>query len=218
MKKIGIFIPGRLASERCPNKLILPIADTCLWDIACEKLNRISNKYKKYALVYDQPLIDIASKYDNINVIEREKTTAFADSPSVYVFKDVAQMDVDYLMFMNPCFAFIKAETIEDILDDFANSPAESATSVTLFNNYLFDTEFNPMSPIDYKNINTKEVEPSYVMAHVFHIFNKENFLNTGNMLEPGHACYKLEHGDELLDVDTIEEFEFVRHKYEIRN
>ena len=43
MKTIGIFIAGRLESERLPNKLILPLGNTCLWEIACRKLAKIED-------------------------------------------------------------------------------------------------------------------------------------------------------------------------------
>lgn len=45
--KLGVFIAGRLGSERLPNKLVLPLGDSCLWEMACKKLSELPNKYEK---------------------------------------------------------------------------------------------------------------------------------------------------------------------------
>ena len=52
--KIAVFIPGRLNSERLPNKLVLPLGHSNIWDIACSKLNELPSKYEKIALCYDK--------------------------------------------------------------------------------------------------------------------------------------------------------------------
>jgi CMP-N-acetylneuraminic acid synthetase len=48
-------------------------------------------------------------------------------------------------------------------------------------------------------------------MAHCFHIFNKQNFFEDGQMLKSGHALYEIK-GYELIDVDTAEELDYVRY------
>ena len=46
-KKVGIYIPARLSSERLKNKQILPIGNTCMFEIACKKLNEFPNSINK---------------------------------------------------------------------------------------------------------------------------------------------------------------------------
>jgi CMP-N-acetylneuraminic acid synthetase len=205
---VKIFMPGRLASARCPQKLIAPIGDTCLWEIACKRVKDINADV--YALTCDKELIDIAEAH-GVNVIEREYATAHADSPTQYVFKDITQIDATHLMFLNPCFAFLKAETINKIVEDFELNEYDYATSVKPFHNFVFDKNTNPLTPIDYADINTKFVRDLYEMAHCFHIFNKQNFFEDGQMLKSGHALYEIK-GYELIDVDTAEELDYVRY------
>ena len=205
---VNIFIPGRLSSERCPNKLLSPIGDTCLWEIACSKLESIP--FGTYALTCDKPLIDIAESY-NVEVIVRDKETSLADSPSRFVFKDIDQLPASHAMLLNPCFAFLRPETVTDILTDFESNGYDYATSVKPFINYLFDEQGTPVTPIDYTDINTKAIKPLFQMAHCFHIFNKAEFFETGYMLQPGHQTYMIE-GIETVDVDTKEELEYVRY------
>ena len=73
MRKLAIYMPGRLSSERLPNKLILPIAGTNLWEIACKKLSQIQG-FDVHVLVSDQSLISIAEKY-GINVKDYQQMT-----------------------------------------------------------------------------------------------------------------------------------------------
>jgi CMP-N-acetylneuraminic acid synthetase len=211
---VKIFIPGRLASTRCPNKLIQPIGDTCLWEIACSKVKDINADV--YVLTCDKELIDIAEAH-GVNVIEREYATAHADSPTQYVFKDIIQINATHLMFLNPCFAFLTTETINKIVEDFELNEYDYATSVKPFHNYVFDKNTNPLTPIDYTNINTKSIDGLFEMAHCFHIFNKEKFFMNGQMLDVGHTTYEIK-GYELIDVDTPEELEYVRYLYATRS
>ena len=119
---IGVFISGRLGSERLPRKLVLPIGETCLWDIACKKLNGLPDKYRKYVLAEKGDLADIAKKHANLEVIIRDNDTAIADSPLTFIFKDIKDVPSKYLMFLNPCQSFITSATIISSLEKFEKS------------------------------------------------------------------------------------------------
>jgi len=213
-RSIGVFIAGRLESERLPNKLILPIGESCLWDIACKKLNQLPDKYNKYALAEDGKLIKIAEKYSNLKVILRDKKTAVVDSPLTFIFKEMESVSDEYLMFLNPCLSFISINTINDTLISFENSYAEYGTSVKKFHNWLFNNMGHALNDIDYKKLSTKEIISTWQAAHCFHIFNKKNFFNDGMMLKTGHMLLPIPN-EEAFDVDTYEEYEFARWKHE---
>lgn len=211
---IGVFISGRLGSERLPRKLILPIGDSCLWDMACSKLQGLTDSYNKYVLAEGGILADIARKYSGLNVIVRDKKTALTDSPLSFLFKDISQVNDDHLMFMNPCQSFLKIGTIEKALERFKENKAEYGTSVKPFRNWLFD-EGKSLNEIDYKTLSTKEIKPIWQAAHCFHIFNRESFFKDGYMLKPGLILLPVPE-NEALDVDTYEDYEYVRWKHEI--
>jgi CMP-N-acetylneuraminic acid synthetase len=213
----GVFIAGRLNSERLNNKLILPIGDTCLWEIACEKLNSLPNNINKYALAEKGQLSEIGKKYDNIQIIERDDETANIDGPLSYIFKELKHVEDDHLMFLNPCQSFLSIETILNSLRLFAESSKDSATSVVGIKNWFFDKTSKPMNKIDYKRLSTKEVEIIWMAAHCFHIFNKNKFFNTGKMLDEESMLIPVPE-IELYDVDTKKDYEYVRWLYEVRN
>ena len=211
---IGIFISGRLGSERLPSKLILPIGKTCLWEMACEKLNLLPEKYSKYVLAEEGALSEMAGRYSNLQVIIRDKKTALVDGPLSYIFKDLKQVQDQYLMFLNPCQSFLTVETITRSLEKFQDARAEYATSVKPFRNWLFDESGRPINPIDYKTLSTKEIKPIFQAAHCFHIFNKNSFFTDGCMLKEDHMLLPVPE-EEALDVDTAGDFEYVRWKHE---
>lgn len=213
-KTLGVFIPARLSSERLPNKLILPFGESCLFDIACQKLNSLPEHIGKYALVYDEELIDIAKKYENIKIIIRSEASAKAETPLSFIFEDMKQATETHLLFLNPCLAFLTKETIEAKAEEFLNSNADYGTSVKGFQNWLFDENGNSLNEIDYKELTTKKIKPVYQTAHCFHVFNKDLFFEDNMMLKEGLMPLEIPY-KETIDVDTLEEYEFARWKYE---
>ena len=69
---IGVYIPARTKSNRLPNKLLLPFGKSNLFDLACEKISKLPEKYGRYALICEQELIDIANKH-NLPILLRDK-------------------------------------------------------------------------------------------------------------------------------------------------
>jgi len=204
--KLGVFVPGRLQSQRLPNKLILPLGNSCLWEIACKKLSELPDEYEKAVLCSDKELIDIAVKYD-IPVILRDVATTKADGPLNFVFKDIIHMTSTHLMFLNPCLPLLTTETIINALGYTKDNNIEYMESVVPFKNWVFDSKGKPVNRMDYTTLSTKELETWYLDANAFRVFNKEQFLKDGMMLKPNHEIFIIP-TNESVDVDTKEDFE----------
>lgn len=216
-KQVGIFIPARLQSQRLENKLILPIGDTCLFEIACKKLNEMPLSINRYTLISDIALIDIAKKYSNIQIIIRDEATSKAEGPLSFIFKEMQQVEDTHLMFLNPCLAFLSPATIFKCIRFFEKSSAEYATSAKLLQNWIFDKNGKPINPIDYTRLTTKEIEPLFQAAHCFHIFNKDRFFEDGHMLKEGFIPLYVPE-EETIDVDTREEYLYAKWRIETGN
>ena len=206
MKKIGVFISGRLNSERLPNKLILPFGESTLWEIACRKLDKLPTKYQKYALCCDKELVEIALKYKNITVIIRDEDTALIDGPSKEIYRNLEVVDCDYLMALNPCCYMLKVETIISALGYFQQGNFDYMTSVKDFKSWLYHKK-KLLTLVNKTNYSTKEVKDYYEAAHCFHVFNKDQFFIDSNMLKDGHATFQIEQ-EEALDVDTLLDYQ----------
>lgn len=215
-KSVGIFVPARLGSHRLPKKQILPIGQTNMFDICCQKLENISKRYEinTYVLVYDKELINIAKYYPNVKIVIRDEETAKAEGPLKFIYKDILDVPEDYLMFLNPCLIFLREETIYKSILDFIESGNEYGTSVKPIQNWLWDTDKTPITKIDYERLTTKEIKPLYQAAHCFHIFNKNKFKEDGLMLTDDLALLAIPKS-ETIDIDTKEEYEFAKWKWE---
>lgn len=132
MKTVGIFAPARLGSHRLPNKQILPIKNSNMFEMCCEKLNYITKVYNipTYVLICDEPLIKIAKKYPNVTIIIREKETVEVEGPLNFIYKDILDVPEDYLLFINPCLTFLSIETIIQKINEFLESEKEYGTSL----------------------------------------------------------------------------------------
>ena len=210
-KKIGIFTPGRVGSERLPNKLVRPLGESCLWDISCQKLDKLSEKYEVFTLCRDPKLIEISNNY-NITQITLDEETITLDGPLTKIFGkvDTINSNLTHMMFLNPCLYNLSVETIEKNIEKFLESDADCATSVKEYKNWLFDLEGNSINDIDYKKLNTKIIEPIHAAAHCFHIFNINTFFSTGNMLNPELITLEVPK-DETLDVDDMTDYKVAK-------
>ena len=216
MKTIGIFAPARLDSQRLPNKQILPIKDSNMFDICCQKLNYITKVYNipTYVLICDKELIEIAEKYPNVQIVRRDIETVKAEGPLNFIYKDILNVPEDYLLFINPCLTFLSIETIIQKINEFLNSDKEYGTTVKKIQNWIWDRELNIVNHIDYHRLTTKEIKPWYQCAHCFHIFNREKFKKDGLMLTDDLCLLEIPE-EETIDIDTREEYEFVKWKWE---
>ncbi len=214
-KQTGIYVPARLSSQRLPNKQTLPLGDSCMFDICCQKLEKIKTEYgiNTYVLISDEELISIAKKYPNVEIIIRDEATAAAEGPLVYIFKDILNVPDTHLMFLNPCLTMLSVETIVKNIKKFNESNADYATSVKKFQNWLMTTEGKMLTDINYQRLTTKEIEPLYQTAHCFHVFNKEKFKEDGYMLKEGLLPLEIPE-EETMDIDTREEYDYAFWKW----
>lgn len=209
---LGVYIPARTTSKRLPNKLLLPLGDTNLFEIACRKLAGLPKEYGRYALICEEPLIQIAKRY-GIDILYRDPETIELDDPIIKTMGAVKDAKETHLMFLNPCLAFLSIKTIVDALKSFENSNWNYATSVKKFHSWIF-YKGEALNPIDYRSLNTKNIEGVYEMAHCFHIFNRKRFLEDGLMLHEGHGLIAVPE-EETIDVDTKEDYLYAKWRWE---
>ena len=224
IKDFGIFVPARLNSQRLPNKQILPIGDTCMFEICCEKLNFITKAYNipTYVLICDEELLRIEVKYPYVDIIKRDIGTVEAEGPLQYIYKDILDVPEKYLMFLNPCLIFLDTNTIISKIQEFLRSGKEYGTSVKPFQNWLWYNNLTLPKPIqtsaiNFKRLTTKEVLNYYQAAHCFHIFNKELFKEDGYMLKEDLCLLEIP-AEKTIDIDTQEDYEYAKWKYEKNN
>jgi len=113
-------------------------------------------------------------------------------------------------MFLNPCLFYLKTSTIINALQIFEEESMDYATSVKPLKNWLFDFYGNHLNEMNYRHLNTKEIDPVFQTAHCFHIFNKHKFFEDGMMLKKGLGILPIINEKELIDVDTEEDYSYI--------
>ena len=192
-----------------------------MFEICCQKLNEITKVYNipTYVLICDEELIEIAIKYPAVKIIERDWHTAQAEGPLKYIYHDILNVPEKYLMFLNPCLIFLSVNTIVNKIIEFLDSGKDYGTSVKPFQNWVWINhplfnEIRPLTTIDYERLTTKEVRYQYQAAHCFHIFNREKFKKDGYMLKADLCLLEIP-VEETIDIDTKEDYEYAKWKYE---
>ncbi|HUS50576.1 MAG TPA: hypothetical protein VMZ91_10455 [Candidatus Paceibacterota bacterium] len=209
MKKIGILLNVRKNSSRCNNKLLKEFAhNCCLFEIALKKLEKIVAN-EKYLAAYEDDFFSFEHN-ESIKDYRRSEESAHVDGPLSKVFECFNVMESEYVMFFNPCLAFLKIETIQSAIDFFKNNDYNSLTSVEILRDWIFNSEGELIYPTNIAHGDTKKTEKSFRVAHAFHIFSRKDFLKkrgypwSCNKDDP----YLFEISKtEAIDIDYEEEF-----------
>ena len=89
-KDVCVLIQARLNSERVPQKMIRPFADSSLFEIGIKKIldSKAIPKENLYVSVCEPELIDIAEKH-GVNVYHRSEKSANAENSIIICLKIV---------------------------------------------------------------------------------------------------------------------------------
>lgn len=216
MKKLSIFFPIRLNSERLPNKLLLPLNNRNLIEIMLDKLDKIK-EYDVYVLSpSDLSVLSILKQYKNINVIIRDYDTCLVDGTLRYIYKELKNVPCTHFMFINGCLYNLQLDTILKSCKQFIDSKKEYGTSVKEFKNWLWENN-DAITDINYIELNTKNIKNLYQCAHCFHIFNKKHFFNNGKMLDSDLELLQVPL-NETLDIDTVDDYSYAKYFFNERH
>ncbi len=121
MKKIediSLVIYARLNSQRCPNKMVRPFANSTLLDIGIKKVlsSKIIPKKNIYIGVYEKKLIDIAKKY-KVNIYKRSKKSAESEGfPVSKYYEFWNKIPFKNVVMLNVCSVLLDIKTIDQFI------------------------------------------------------------------------------------------------------
>lgn len=219
MRDVAVVINARLASSRCPRKLVRRFGDSTLLDIALEKLSLIECN-EKYLAAGDEEIINLFKKanHPNIQVLHRNKDSVAPGEHSHRVsFRHYADVKSSFIMIMNPCMPFTQLDTYNNAIKFFqSNKDILTMTSCKTFKDVFFNSNGEVITLTDKNHISTVTADKMHKMAHLFHIINRETFCESGILWKyevndpylyevPEHQCF---------DVDTEDDFIFCSRIY----
>ena len=106
LDEIAIVVQARLNSQRVPQKMIRPFADTTLYDLVLEKIKEAlpSKQEHIWASVYEPELVEIAKK-QGVNIFNRSHESANNDNSlqKIYEWHDKLPNNYKYVMLVSGC-------------------------------------------------------------------------------------------------------------------
>ncbi len=233
MKDLTCVIQARIGGgKRLPGKMIIPFAESCLFEILLNKLLLCKNleKTQIYLSLCEKELIKIAEKYD-FNIYHRDPKSideSNIDDPISHmrnVFSWVYDIESDYFLQLNACNPLLSVKTIDRAIDYFQNNNIKSLFSVTKRNNYYWNKNGDMLSNYQgpktqteyFYHFGTQWVEPVYEAAHSIYIFNNEYFMRNNmhrfSLTKNDPYLFEMP-SDEAFDIDYQWQFELAESLY----
>ncbi len=219
MRPISVVVNARLQSSRTKSKMIRPYGDSCLLDIALEKLDQMDFFTHRFLAVAEKELKDKLKKYKHIELIER-RSESVAPGPHhpMITFEHYTRMPTKYIFVMNSCAAFLSVSTIKKAFDYFQATNYRSYIAVMKNRDWLFTSRGEALT---HKNPdalqNTSDGEFYYKATHAFYIADRDYFIENNGKLwtltvdDPHLIEMPVE---EAFDVDTDLDFEISSFLY----
>lgn len=202
---VAVWSCGRVASSRCPKKMVRAFGGTTLTDIFLKKLSKLGNNtfFSGYEDIFEEKC-----KASNVPFVKRTKKSAFIDEPASEIYSFLTEQPYEQFLQVNACMPFLKVQSIVDFLDKCSNSK-KAAFAVIRKPNYFVKLDGTPINfSKDLTTINTKKTSPIHEFAHVFYYFNKDYFIKNGWYWDWSEVRYiEIPYGLEIFDIDTQEEF-----------
>ena len=172
IKDIAIIVQARTNSQRIPNKMLRPFANTNLFELILSKLlkSKIIPQQNIIASVYESELKKIANNL-NINIYSRSYESANNDNSLQKIYEWHDKLPFKYVIKVNGCSPLLKIETIDKFIQHFIEQKEENLFGVIKTKDYYWNKEGKLVTPWpkDQTLMNTKAVEVTYKAAHVLY-------------------------------------------------
>jgi CMP-N-acetylneuraminic acid synthetase len=111
----------------------------------------------------------------------------------------------------------LKVETVQEVIDRIITEKIEFGESVKEFNNWLFEHYGKYIITPEFDKMSTKSLKLYYQPAHAFRVFDKNYFLETGDMsIEFFPTLFPISE-EESVDIDTELDFKIAKVIYNER-
>jgi CMP-N-acetylneuraminic acid synthetase len=203
---VAVFSFGRTGSQRCPNKMLRPMAGTTLTDILLAKFARCP--FPTFFAGYEPAFRDRCEAH-GVRFVQRDLRSATIDEPIVEILSFLRPLEFTHFLCVNASLPFLEVDTITAFLDDCLAHGREPAFGVTRRVNHFMSLDRQPLNfDIAAKTINTKAIQPVLEFAHALYFFSKDYFFREGRYWD-WRTVRLIEIPDKLqiIDIDTEEDF-----------
>ena len=204
LQDIAVIVQARLNSERIPQKMLKPFAESTLLDILLEKLktSKVIPKENIYLSVHEKELAALGTKHQ-LKVFPRSQKSANEEKEIRVIFEWHNKLPYKYVILISACNPLLKIETIDDFILSFLKSSKEGAFGVFEKKTYYWDQNSNSIT--DWKGLaamNTKFVDPIYEAGHCLYA-SRMDIIREGYWLDRNSPMDL-----ELFKMDELETFD----------
>ena len=212
MEDVCVVVQARLNSERVPNKMLRPFANSTLVDVLLEKikLSKIIPRENVYFSAYEEELKNVATRH-GFKIYDRSLASSLSEGqPLSELYDWYDKLPYKYVVLINACNPLLKIETIDDFVQEYMNSDRDGMFTVFEKRTYYWDLEENPITDWgDSTIMNTKFVDPVYeaaycIFASKISIIGDDRWMDTNSPPSP-----KLYVMDEMESFDIDHEWQF---------
>jgi CMP-N-acetylneuraminic acid synthetase len=217
---IAVVIQARLGSKRIPQKMIKPFAGTTLTDIFLQKIKKcksfpIDNFYFS---AYEPELQNIAIHH-GVNIFHRSEASANSEgTPMTLMYEWWNMLPHKYVVLINACVPFLKPETIDSFVSEYASCDNDGMFAVMHKKNYFWDDRGELLTPLSEDVMNTKTVQVTYEAAHCLYAGRLDRIGIgewMGNFNKSGDIKLFSVEEQEVLDIDYPWQFELCEKLWE---
>ena len=218
IKDICLIVQARLSSQRIPQKMIKPFAETTLMDICIKKLknSRIMPKENIYMAVYEPELREICEKHE-INIFHRSKHSALSEgTPMTDMFEWWDKLPYKYIIMVNACCPFLEIKTIDNFVEAYMDNDSRGMFGVIAKKNYFWNKEGDSLLPLKEAVMNTKTADVVYEAAHCLYAGSMSDIgkgIWMGNFTKDDPKLFTVPE-EETLDIDYQWQFEMCETLY----
>ena len=222
IKDIGVVIQARLNSQRCPQKMIRPFANTTLMDLCIEKIKRskILPESNFFICVRDSELIEKGNEH-GINIFKRSQASINSEGERISeIFEWYNKLPFKYVIMVNACCTLLKTETIDRFVQAYTESDKNGMFGVIEKKNYFWRENGEFLTPFDKDSINTKTAEPIYEAAHCLYAGSMKDIGNDiwmGDFNKKGEVELFTVPEEETFDIDHEWQFNVAETLYKQR-
>ena len=218
IKDICLIVQARLSSQRIPQKMIKPFADTTLMDICMKKLknSRIVPKENIFMSVCEPELKEICEFHD-MNIFDRSEKSALSEgTPMTEIYEWWDKLPYKYVIMVNACCPFLRAETIDNFVKSYMNSELRGMFGVIAKKNYFWNKDGCALLPLREAVMNTKTADVVYEAAHCLYAGSMSAIgegVWMGNFTKDDPKLFTVPE-EETLDIDHQWQFDMCEALY----
>lgn len=223
-RDILVIVQARLNSQRLKNKMLLPFGGASLFEIAMEKLSRLSSipKDNVYTSIHEEELKVVANQY-GINIYDRSYESANNDNSLQTIYEWHDKLPFKYVIKVNACSPFLKVDTIDAFITEFIEQKEDSLFGVIPVKDYFWNDSGKLVTPWPKNQtiMNTKAVATTFKAAHTLYA-SKMDLISRGMFMGDFNKAggIKLYQMNELecFDIDHGWQFEIAEALYKIKD